>query len=185
MKKYYEGLAEALAENQLVILYRKAISEHKLNGYVIGLSNTWVLLQAVDNDMLMLDGYNAVRLGDVSHFTVDDSFVGEYLRLRGIHSEKLPEVNVSDLFSLLQAVSEHFPLFMIERECVEPGIGIVGQVERLTKRSLRMDKFSSKAKWIGTEKFKLKDITSVNFGDHYHEALAFMDAHRKETESQL
>jgi len=182
MKKHFAGLTEASAENKLVILCRKPIDDDRLHGYVVGLSDTWVLLHFVKSSMLMLDGYKAVRLADVSHFSVDDTFIAEYMRLRGIQSKSLPDMDVSNLSALLSGVSASFPLFMIERERVEPGIGIVGRSEKMTRRNFWMNKFSAKAKWIGIEKFKLKDITAINFGDHYHEALAFMDAHYKRTE---
>ena len=183
MKKHFAGLTEAIAENKLVILCRKSIDDDRLHGYVVGLSDTWVLLHFVESSMLMLDGYKAVRLGDVSHFSVDDTFIAEYMRLRGIQSKALPDVDVSNLSALLSGVSASFPLFMIERERVEPGIGIVGQIEKMNGRKLWINKFSAKAKWIGTEKFKLKDITAIDFGDHYHEALAFMDARQEKTEN--
>ena len=182
MKKHHAALATALAENQLVVLYRKSIDNNRLDGYIVALSDTWVLLQPVDGNILVLDGYKAVRLSDISHFKIDESFVDEYLRLRGIRSKKLPEIDVENLVLLLDSVSKNFPLFMIERERVEPGIGFVGVLEKQTKRNLSMKKFNSKAKWIDTEKFNLKDITVVNFGDGYGEALAWMDAHRKELE---
>ena len=184
MKKHHAALATALAENQLVVLYRKAIDENRLDGYVVALSDTWVLLQPVDGNRLVLDGYKAVRLSDISHWKIDESFVDEYLRLRGIRSKNLPEIDVRGLGSLLDFVSKNFPLFMIECERIEPGIGFIGVIEKLTKRNLWLKKFSSEAKWIDTEKFKLKDITIVNFGDGYVEALAWMDAHDTEREAR-
>ena len=179
MKKHYSGLAEALAENKLSVIYRKHIDDHRLDGYIVGLSDTWVLLHLVDGNVLILDGYKAVRLSDISRFDIDNSFVHGYLRLREIRSKEIPEINLQNLPALLLSVSERFALFMFERERVEPGIGIVGRIERLTKRNLWIKKFNSKAKWIDTEKFRLKDITAVNFGDGYVEALAWMAAHHK------
>ncbi len=183
MKKHYASLAEALDENKLVVLYRKGIDDNRIDGYVVGLSDAWVLLHLIDGSVVIPNGYKAVRVADISRFQVDAGFVDEYLRLRGMHSTKMPQIELKDLASLLLSVSKHYPLFMIECERVEPGIGFVGQIEKLTKRSLLLKKINSKARWINTEEFKMKNITSVDFGDGYVEALAWMDAHYKEMEA--
>lgn len=183
MKKHHAGLAEALTHNTLVVAYRKDIDEDRLDGYVVGLSDSWVLLHLVDGSVAVLNGYTAVRLTDISRFNVDEGFMDEYLRLRGMRSEKQPPIELQDLSALLLSVSKNYPLFMIHCERVEPGIGFVGQIEKLTKRNLHLKKFDSKAKWIDTEKFKLKNITRVDFGDGYGEALAWMDAHHRELEA--
>jgi len=183
MKKHYAGLMEALTDNKLVVLHRKSVDDNRMHGYVVGLSDAWVLLHLIDGSVVIPNGYKALRLADVSNFKVDEDFVDEYLRLRGMYSSKVPQIELKDLHSLLLSISKNYPLFMIECERVEPGIGFVGQIEKLTKRSLFLEKIESTARWIGTEEFKLKDITSVDFGDGYVEALAWMDAHFKEQES--
>ena len=184
MKKHSAGLAEALADNKLMVIYRKAIDAHRLDGYVVGLSDKWVLLHLVDGDVVVPNGYKAVRLADISRIKEDQGFVDEYLRLRGLYSAALPQIRLEDLPSLLRSVSESYSLFMIQCERVEPGIGLVGRIKELTKRSIHLDKIESTAEWIGVEKFKLKDVTCVDFGDGYVEALAWLDAHRKKIESQ-
>lgn len=180
MKKHYDGLLEAMTSNQLIVVYREKVDENRLDGYVIGLSETWVLLHTVDGDFAALSSYEAVRLADVSRFRVSESFMNEYLCLRGISAVKVPQIEVQDLQSLLLTVSKNFPMFMIECERIEPGIGFIGHLEKLTKRSLFLKKFNSKAKWINTEKFKLKDITKVSFEGGYIQALVWMDTHNKQ-----
>lgn len=180
MKKHYAEFLNALEEDKLVVIHRKKVDQNRLDGYVIGLSNTWVLLHLVDGNVVVPNGYKAIRLAHVSQIKVDRGFVDGYLRLRGVHSERLPWIQLDSLSSLLFSVSENYPLFMIETEYKEPEIGFVGRVEKLTKRNLWLKKIESTAEWIGTEKFKLKDITCIDFGDGYVEALAWMDAHQKE-----
>lgn len=180
MNKYYTDFAEAQSKQQLVILCRKSIDDNRIDGYIVGLSDRWILLHLVDGSVLTLNGYHAVRLKDISSFKIDAGFVGEYLRLREQYPAEAPQIDVGDLPSLLRSVSESFSLFMIEREKVEPGIGLIGVIKKLTKRNVCLEKLDSKAKWIGTEKFGLKDITSVSFGDGYTEALAWMDTYNKE-----
>ena len=179
-QKHYNALAAAMAENQIVKLWRQPIDEDKQAGYVVGLSKIWVLLQEIDGDAFVLDGYKAMRLADVSSLKADSSFAGEYFLRRGLYPQPQPELDLADLHSLLDSVSENYAMFMIEREKEEPGIGIIGVVEGLTKRSLWMRKFSANAKWIGTEKFKLKDITSISFGGGYVNALIWMDTNAQE-----
>ena len=180
MNNYYADCAEAQSKRQLVILRRKSIDDNRLDGYIVGLSKKWVLLHLVDGSVLTLNGYCAVRLKDISSFKVGAGFVDEYLQLREQYPVEAPQIDVCGLLSLLRSVSKSFSLFMIEREKVEPGIGFIGVVEKLTKRNLWLEKLDSKARWIGSEKFGLKDVTLVSFGDGYTEALAWMDVHNKE-----
>ncbi len=69
---------------------------------------------------------------------------------------------------------------MILCEIIEPDIAFVGCIEKLTRRSVFLDKIDHHAKWIGSEEFMFKDITRVDFGDSYVEALALVDAHNKQ-----
>lgn len=179
-QKHYNALESAMADREIVKVWRQPIDSDRLSGYVVGLSKTWILLQEIDGDAFVLDGYKAVRLADVSSLKADGSFAGEYFQRRGFFPQAQPDLDLTDLHSLLDSVSEHCAMFMIEREIEEPGIGILGMSEGLNKRSLWMKKFSSNAKWIGTEKFKLKDITSINFGGGYVNALIWMDTQAQE-----
>ena len=183
-QKHYNALAAAMAENQIVKLWRASIDSDRLSGYVVGLSKTWVLLQEIDDYAFVLDGYKAVRLNDISNFQADGSFAGEYFRQRGFFPETQADLDLTELHSLLHCVSKRYAMFMIEREKAEPNIGFIGVAEGLTKRSLWMKKFSSNAKWIDTEKFKMKDITSINFGGGYVNALIWMDTQAQEAEPE-
>lgn len=179
-QKHYDTLESAMADREIVKVWRQSIDEDKQEGYVVGLSKTWVLLQEIEGDAFVLGGYKAVRLDDISSLKSDGSFAGEYFQRRGLFPQAQPDLDLTDLHSLLDSVSKNYAMFMIEREKEEPDIGFVGVAEGLTKRSLWMKKFSSKAKWIDTEKFKLKDITSINFGGGYVDALIWMDTHAQE-----
>lgn len=179
-QKQYNALASAMADREIVKVWRQSIDEDKQTGYVVGLSKTWVLLQEIEGDTFVLDGYKAMRLDDISSLKADSSFAGEYFLRRGLYPQPQPDLDLADLHSLLDSVSENYAMFVIESERVEPGICFIGVAEGLTKRSLWMKKFSSNAKWIDTEKFKLKDITSINFGGGYVNALIWMDTHAQE-----
>lgn len=179
-QKHYNALESAMADREIIKLWRQPIDKHRLEGYVVGLSKTWLLLQEIDGNAFVLDGYRAVRLNDISVLKVDTGFAGEYFQRRGLFPQAQPDLDLTDMHSLLDSVSENYAMFMIEREKAEPNIGFIGVTEGLTKRSLWMKKFSSNAKWIDTEKFKLKDITSINFGGGYVNALIWMDTNAQE-----
>ncbi len=179
-QKHYNALESAMAENQIVKLWRQPIDKYPLEGYVVGLSDKWVLLEVIEGDPLVFDGYQAVRLADITGFKTVDSFVSEYFQRREVFPRTQPEVDLTNLHSLLHGVSKDYAMFVIECERMEPGICFIGVAEGLSKRNLWMKKFSSNAKWIDTEKFKLKDITSINFGGGYVNALIWMDTNAQE-----
>ncbi len=183
-QKHYNALASAMADREIIKLWRQPIDKHRLEGYIVGLSHKWVVLEVIEGDPLVLDGYKAVRLADISAIKVDDSFVSEYFQRREVFPRRQPDVDLTDLHSLLHGVSKDYAMFVIECERVEPGICFIGVAEGLTKRSLWMKKFSSNTKWIDTEKFKLKDITSISFGGGYVNALIWMDTQARETEPE-
>jgi hypothetical protein len=177
VKDILKGLAKTVGQDILAQLDRKPIDDYLLNGFIVGMSDRLVLLHVVDGSTLILNGYAAVRLADIKRFSADDAFVYRALRLLDQKPVIPSGINLSDWRSLLTSANEKYPLIMIECEKKEPGCGLIGRVEKLTAREVRLKKIDSQARWIETESFQLRDITQVTFDNGYINALSLVAAH--------
>lgn len=177
MRKQLEGLAEFIGTDRIIRVNRKPVDQHWLDGVVVGFSARLLLLQLVDGSTLQLNGYSAVRLADVRGYKEDDTFVQRALRLLK-RAPAIPEfVDLTDWLSLLKSIQPYYPLLMIETEKKEPGIAFVGRVTTLTARYVDFEKVSRKGYWEAPERFAFKDITQIEFGDGYVDALAQLVEH--------
>lgn len=78
-------LDKAVREQALVRVRRSIRRSDKLDGFVMGVGQAWLLLALLDPNVY-LNGYVAVRLADLSKVEVragPDSFVGRALAARG------------------------------------------------------------------------------------------------------
>ena len=177
MSKHLNSLRECVGQRVLVRVSRKRIDENYLEGYVVAMSERLLLLQEVEGDTLTLNGYIGVRLKDITRWWVHASFMDRAMRLLG-RNPFLPDgIDVDDWPAFITSGLTLFPLALIECEKVKPGCAYIGTVERLTARTLFLREIGTDAEDAGVNEYKLKDITSVKFGDGYVEALAVLVAH--------
>jgi hypothetical protein len=168
-------LANALQFGQLVRIVAKATPGENLDGYVVSLSETFVLLHVLDGGYHMtLNGYVALPIDEIKTARVldnYDSFSDRALKVKGIFPQPQPDILLLDFPGLLSSADAHFPLVAIHADRLYSGCCFIGRVEKLTKRAVRLHKIDPAARWIETEKFFFDDITRVDFGGGYEEAL--------------
>lgn len=176
MKKRLAGLRDFIGQDTVVRVERKRFDEENLDGFVVGMSDVLLLLQPVEGDTLLLNGYSVVRLRDVSSWRVDPTFVTRALRLLG-RKPVVPEgIGLSDWPLLLASAQQKYPFLMIETEMKAPGCGFIGRVMKQTTRRIHLEEVDPRGYWAGVTKFACKDITQVGFDDGYTTALAALVA---------
>ena len=75
---------------------------------------------------------------------------------------------------LLLSANLIFPLVTIHRERVDPDICEIGRVVWADKRYLSLREIDPHAKWEQQRQYRLSEITRVDFGGAYEEALHFI-----------
>jgi len=100
-------------------------------------------------------------------------FLQRALKLRGERAKEPKGVFPEDMRSVIESASRKFPLVTLHREAVDPDCCYIGQVKSLGKKILKLREIDPDATWDPQlYDFSLDEITKINFGGRYEEALA-------------
>lgn len=166
-------LAAALRDKTLV-RFTRPFEDGWVEGYVLDLGPKWFLLAFLDNN-IRFNGFQCFRLSDVREPQVPApyaAFVEAALKKRGAHRPKKPRVSVASIEELLLSANRSFPLVTIHREKVDPDVCAVGRVLEVRDERLSLLEISPDASWeVEATQYRLRDITRVDFGGDYEDAL--------------
>jgi|SRR5579863_1619617 len=172
-KKKKSQLVLAL-RNKLLVRFASALEPGTVNGYVLGIGPQFFLLALV-SDGIRHDGFQCHRLSDIRKLRVPDKYAPFHeavLRKRGIRFPRKPSVDVSSLAQLLLTANRAFPLVTIHRQKVDPSVCWIGRVVRLSKGRVTLLEIGPDATWDDAlETYRLSEITRVDFGGDYENAL--------------
>lgn len=173
MKKSLAGLAELVGSDTAVYLNRKPVDAFSLDGFVVGVSKKLLCLHVIDGKTLMLNGYAIVRLSNIRSYRTDEaSFISRALRLLG-RKPVIPDAfDLSGWGPLLSSVHPQYRLVMISTEKDAPGCVFIGKLVEHSARSVVIEAVGVDGHWDGRQEFACKDITMVDLGDGYVNALA-------------
>jgi hypothetical protein len=172
-----ESLENAQAEQSIVRITRGAFEEQGELGYVEALAEDLLLLAVISDD-IWFNGFALVRIGDISELEAPHEhadFVEEALRLREESVAPAPAVALADIGSAIRTAGRLFPLVVIYREKIEPETCRIGRVMKVTKDSVSLLEIGPDAEWEDEpSSIALEEITRVDFGGGYEEALALV-----------
>jgi hypothetical protein len=163
-------LAKHHKNRDLVSIYRDAIDDHSIQGFVLAHSEELVVLQYVYD--FNLDGLMVLRLEDISEVrcSATDKFQKGLLNYEGL----LKKVHFSSDFdlrswrSVILQLSKEYPLIILECEAKEEKDFFIGKVIKTTAAAVEANYFSGAANWGEyPEKLKFKEITSCQVGTNY------------------
>ena len=162
----------------LVRFKRKPLDESSLYGFVMACSETLTLLHLLETATYTLNGYSVIRNEDVSLYAVYDRpdyyYDSKVLRLKGIKPQPRPEISLESFPDLLTSIARLYPLFTIHRELMDNDICFVGRLAGMTPKTFTLNEVDDCAEWIGPRRYKFSDITKIDFGGGYEEALALV-----------
>ena len=166
-------LVKASRTNVLVRFTRR-FEQGSVTGYVMEVGPHFFLLSLV-SDGIRLNGFQCFRISDVRGLELPakySQFAEAALRKRREHLPKKPSVLLSSLPNLLSSASRAFPLVTIHREKSDPDVCHIGRVVKLSKGSVKLLEIGPDGNWDGKpETYRLSEITRVDFGGDYEEAL--------------
>ncbi|REG86526.1 hypothetical protein [Marinomonas pollencensis] len=168
-------LEKARNRNNVVRIFREELDgpDSWTDGFVVDANEEMVLLQLVD-DSVHLNGYQILFLEDISDFVHPAPFNDFQKRVLAIREEQVvdPEVDLEDLAVLLIDISEEYGLVTLHREEVEADSCEIGRVVRADAVTYELEEIGSDARWFDdTFEYDLYDITRIEFGGSYEEAL--------------
>ncbi|MEL0622336.1 hypothetical protein V6238_04430 [Marinomonas arenicola] len=168
-------LEKARNRNNVVRIFREELDgpESWTDGFVVDANEEMVLLQLID-DSVHLNGYQILFLEDISDFVHPAPFNDFQKRVLALREEQVvdPEVDLEDLAVLLIDISEEYGLVTLHREEVEVDSCEIGRVVRADAVTYELEEIGSDARWFDdTFEYDLYDITRIEFGGAYEEAL--------------
>jgi hypothetical protein len=161
--------------NKLLVRFARPFEQGSVNGYVLDIGPRFFLMAVQGNDGVRLNGFSCFRLADVRKLNVPDryaAFLEAARKKLGVRVPGRPQVDVDNINELLLSANRRFPLVTIHREQVYRGVCHIGRVIEVSKGSLSLLEIGPDASWDKKpESYRLSEITRVDFGGGYEEAL--------------
>ena len=164
---------EAAKSKKCFVRLSRRFEDSKVRGYVFDVGPEFFLLALV-SDRIWLDGFECFRIRDILDVKLDP--YGEFAeaalkKLRQRRPAK-PRVSVTSVESVLLSAGKLFPLVTIHRDQVDPDVCWIGRVLAVNRGRVSLLEIGPDATWDNAPtEYLLKEITRVNFGGDYENAL--------------
>jgi len=141
-----------------------------ISGYLIDFNNDWTLIKYNPVDYV-IDGYLILKTDKILKYKRDDDekFREKVLKAKNLIPTDKDIFPITDLSETLQLISDRFGAFKIEKK--DDTVCFIGRLVKITKENLIIQEIDAKAKWVETEKYKLKSIRTIEFDSDYVNSL--------------
>ena len=159
--------------NQVVDFKRLKIDNYDLRGFVLDYSDDLTLLNVLDNNFY-LNGFTVVRNSDITRYRAydkDDYFLNMALRLKSIKPARKPKIDLANWAAVLLSAQKLFPLLTIHREAISNKVCYIGKLVTVTEKTFTLYQIDSDANWGRAQRRKFTDLTKIDFGGGYEDAL--------------
>ena len=162
----------------LVKINREPIDEQPLEGFLLERTKELLLLNLISTDVVCLNGYVVVRWRDVRKLKVqrEDALMSRALRLKKIAASEPSRISIAGWPELLESLTREFPLFTIHQEWLDSDVCFVGRLATMSASTFGLKEIDPDSRWRGSRPYKFKDLTKVDFGGGYENALASLAA---------
>jgi len=168
--------------NAMIARFWTPFDEDWTHGYVLDIGPEFFLLAVID-DKIKFNGFECHRVSDIKRLKLPDpyeDFTAAALRKQKQRIARKPNIDLSSLAALLESANALFPLVTIHQERVKPGECFIGKVVNISKKNLLLHEIDPGAVWHQKpSRFRLSDITRVDFGGGYEEALHLVGGNPK------
>jgi len=145
-----------------------------VDGFVVALGREWVALARL-SDRIELNGWTMLRLKHVRavKLTPDpDAFKVKALKARGQWPPTPPSVRLDDVSDLVTDVAATASMVAVHCELDRPDVCWIGAVREVKGKTLSLLDVKPNGSWDRKpQKFDLDDVTRLDFGDGYQDAL--------------
>jgi hypothetical protein len=168
---------EASVRGQAIVRYSRSLDPVGVYsyGFAVASSSDWFLTHYI-GDHLRLDGYDAVRMQDMTELDLDfdkaDCLL-ECIAMKRQRAERPGGIDLAGARRLCESVASYYPLLVIHRELVCPGECEVGALKMVSDESYALRWLTPSAQWADDESvYNFADVTRVTFGGEYETTLA-------------
>lgn len=170
---WLKGLRQCSTRKRLVEIDRKPLSSCSTSGYVVGISDSFVIIHIVTDDFL-LNGYAVYPISDIKRYRVVTKWnriMNRALRARKLGPVLQPKLSLVNARSILESANRLFPLVTIFRERISRDKCWIGKVASATERTFQLSEIDPGARFDVTRRYRFADITQINFGGEYERSL--------------
>lgn len=175
MSKTLKPQLDLAQREKLLVKFTRPFEPGTVNGYVLDIGPIFFLVLVVGGDGVRFNGFSCFRLMDVRRLKVPHkyaTFVETAQKKLGEKIPKKPAIVLKSLDKLLLSASRNFPLITVHREKIDPDVCYIGRVESVSSNRVSLLEIGPDARWDDqTESYRLAQITRVDFGGQYEEAL--------------
>lgn len=167
-----EPLERMRDEHRLVRVVRFIAGADRLDGYVVGVGQRWVLLAECRE--LTVDGFTAVRLRDLrSVVTAPGADVSRrVLEQHGTWPPVAPTITLDRTRDLVRDAYAHAGLVALHVEHDDPGVAFVGAPTHSDDSWLVLDEVTPQGvRDGGRSRWRYREITRVGFAGLYETSL--------------
>jgi len=133
------------------------------------------LFHTLGSDTFRFNGYTVLRTEDISEYRFFTK--AEYWQFRAVRHFHLKPIrpagiSVASFPELLKSIAQHYPLITFHPEKKNPAVCYIGPLVAITEHTVTIDDLDCNGEWSGARRMKISDVTRVDFGGGYEEALA-------------
>jgi hypothetical protein len=159
---------------RLLVKFFRPFEQGSFNGYVLDIGARFFLLLVVE-DACRFNGFSCLRLADVRKLEAPARYAGfaeAALKKCGQRAPRKSRVTVDTIDNLIESAAGWYPLITIHREIVNADVCAIGRVVDIRDGCVSLLEIGPDGKWEHTPTvYRLKDITRVDFGGAYENAL--------------
>jgi hypothetical protein len=178
---------QAARRARRLIRFSRRFEDYTVRGYVLDVGPQFFLLALV-SDRIWFDGFECFRMSDVPDLRADPyaRFAEAALKRRGERFPRRPRVRLCTAEELLLSATRVFPLVTIHRERVDPTVCHIGRVLGVDNGRVSLLEIKPDARWRKEPTaYRVNEITRVNFGGDYEDALAGVSGARPQANPRL
>ncbi len=165
---------QAARRARRLVRFSRRFEDATVRGYVLDVGPRLCLIALV-SDRMWFDGFQCFRISDVRDLRADPyrRFAEAAMKRRHERFPRTPRVSLSSVEELLLSANRVFPLITIYREQVDPRVCYIGRVLGVENGRVSLREVKPDASWRNEPTtYRLNEITCVNFGGDYEDALA-------------
>lgn len=173
LSKVRRRLRESLIDGRIVTAVRDDFELAMTDGYVIALTNDWVVMHALD-DGVYLDAVVMLRLEDISRAWFRDDDPYHHRAVAGLNESVTSfEIDASaNTIELLAKASEQADIFGLNFETLKGEPLSIGRLGDMRRKSFDMHYVGRDGVWADdVDRWKYRDVTRIEVGGRYLNAL--------------
>ncbi|MEM9480460.1 MAG: hypothetical protein AAGA58_12475 [Verrucomicrobiota bacterium] len=167
-------IQKAFESGNLVRIDRANLEAGSSVGYLVGHSDELVMLQLVDSE-IRFNGFQILRVEDITTFECPaphQDFIENAMNLRKLEKPTAPDLDLTNLGMAFATLKRNAPLVTVYLELDEPDACYIGRVDTVSHDSLTMYYIDPDAYFDDEPTdYRLSQITRIDFGGGYEEAL--------------